>query len=86
MLPTPVRRSALDYFLGVGGSGRRPVEFADPTWGAGVWVLVRVALENPSTFPLLGPRGRGGARDIFSTAEVSKRAGDCAPPAEEVIS
>ena len=50
MLPTPVRRSALDYFLGVGGSGRRPVEFADPTWGAGVWTSVRVALENPSTF------------------------------------
>ena len=30
MLPTPVRRRALDYFLGVGGSGRRPVESADP--------------------------------------------------------
>ena len=26
MLPTPVRRRALDYFLGVAGSGRRPVE------------------------------------------------------------
>ena len=51
MLPTPVRRRALDYFLGVGGSGRRPVEFADPTWGAGVWVIRRVALENPSIFP-----------------------------------
>ena len=37
-------------FLGVGGSGRSPLEFADPTGGAGVWVLVRVALENFSTF------------------------------------
>ena len=50
MLPTPVRRRALDYFLGVGGSGRRPVEFADHTGGAGVWVSVRVAFESPSTF------------------------------------
>ena len=86
MLPTPVRRSALDYFLGVGGSGRRPVEFADPTWGAGVWGLVRVALENPSIFPLLGPRGRDGARDTFSIAEVSSRAGDRARPSVEAIS
>ena len=30
MLATPVRRSALDYFLGVGGSGRRPVECPSP--------------------------------------------------------
>ena len=37
MLPTPVRRRALDYFLGVGGSGRRPVESADPR-GPGVAV------------------------------------------------
>ena len=34
MLPTPVRRSALDYSLGVGGSGRRPLQ------SAGVWVLL----------------------------------------------
>ena len=60
MLPTPVRRRALDYFLGVGGSGRRPVEFADPTGGAGVWAWVRVALENPSTFRFYGPGGGGG--------------------------
>ena len=26
----PVRRTALNYFFGVGGSGRRPVESADP--------------------------------------------------------
>ena len=26
MLPTPVRRSALDYSFGIGGSGRMPVE------------------------------------------------------------
>ena len=37
MLPTPVRRRALDYLLGVGGSGRRPVESADPR-GPGVAV------------------------------------------------
>ena len=39
-------------FLGVGGSGRSPLEFADPTWGAGVWTIRRVALEHFCIFPL----------------------------------
>ena len=33
MLRTPVRCTALNYFFGVGGSGRRPLESADPRSG-----------------------------------------------------
>ena len=85
MLPTPVRRRALDYFSGVGGSGRRPVEFADPTGGAGVWVMVRVALENPSTFRFYG-QGVGAGKGFFFYCGDSKVARDRARPAARVIS
>ena len=55
----PVRRTALNYFFGGGGRGRRPVESADPSRGSGVRGYGRAAIVFDVTFKLYGAGGGG---------------------------